>query len=162
MGMAKPRRSHEGIDAVLHITGLTLLFFTLFVMVCAYDGRVRAVSDSDPPSRLFSLGGVFGMGRPMVEVTWRTACAGLFGLGALGICDLLYARRTKARYFALHVICNAWISILCVPDLYNIFKDPVATLTRRETTNHWPTSLVFSIHVYHMLFFRNEYDAMVI
>ena len=36
-------------------------------------------------------------------------------------------------------------------------SDPIPALTLRETVNHWPTSLVFSIHLYHMLFFNNLY-----
>lgn len=95
------------------------------------------------------------MDRPIVEVAWRTTCAGLYGLAALGVCDLCYARFTKARYFALHVIANSWIAVLCLPDMYLILTDPVHTLSQRVSPNHWPTSLVFSIHVYHMLFFRN-------
>ena len=61
----------------------------------------------------------------------------------------------KARWFALHVIANAWISLLCLPDLYAIATDPIAALVERYTVNHWPTSLIFSVHLYHMLFFRN-------
>jgi hypothetical protein len=60
-------------------------------------------------------GGVYGFQRPTIEVAWKTALAGFIGLGALATCDLLYARHTKARFFALHVICNLWISLLCVP-----------------------------------------------
>ena len=75
------------------------------------------------------------------------------GVLALGVCDLVFARRTKGRYFALHVICNVWISVLSAPDLYQTFSDPLVALAQSEV-NHWPTALVFSIHVYHMLFFK--------
>jgi len=91
----------------------------------------------------------------VVEVVWRTVCAGLLGIGALMVCDVFYARHTQARWFALHVIANAWISLLCLPDLIYIFAHPVEALSQRHSTNHWPTSLVFSVHLYHMLFFRN-------
>ena len=59
---------------------------------------------------------------------------------ALAVCDVLYARHTKARWFALHVIANGWIALLCLPDLYAIATDPLDALTKRETVNHWPTS----------------------
>ena len=54
--------------------------------------------------RIFS--GVFGYYRPTSEVVCQTTIAGVIGLGALGVCDLVYARHTKARWFALHVIAN--------------------------------------------------------
>ena len=85
----------------------------------------------------------------------RRMRAGLFGVAALGLCDVFYARHTKARWFALHVIANGWIALLCLPDLFLIATDPLRAMTVRETVNHWPTSLVFSVHVYHMLFFSN-------
>ena len=149
MGVAKP------IVTSLTIMGLTLFWFTTYAIVSAVNGHVPSVTKGDVPSRIFAFGGVFGMQRPVVEVVWRVFCAALFGIGALGICDLFYARHTKARYFALHVICNGWIALLCLPDLYAIMTDPLGALSRRETVNHWPTSLVFSIHCYHMLFFSN-------
>jgi len=139
----------------LSILGLTLAWFTTYAVLCAVNGNIPSVTEREAPSRLFAAGGVFGMQRPVVEVAWRVWCAGWVGLAALGVCDIFYARHTKARYFALHVICNGWISVLCLPDLYKIATDPVNALAHRETVNHWPTSLVFSIHVYHMLFFRN-------
>ena len=137
---------------VLTIVGLSFFWFTTYAIMCAVNGTV---TEPDVPSRLFSMGGVFGMNRPTIEVVWRTTCAGLYGMLALAVCDVFYARHTKARYFALHVICNAWISLLCVPDLYLILTDPIHALSQKVTTNHWPTSLVFSIHLYHMVFFRN-------
>lgn len=135
----------------------SLAWFSTYVIACAVNGKVPQYTavTSDVPSQLFSYGGVFGVQRPTIEVIWRVTCAGFLGLGALGVCDILYARHTKARYFALHVIANIWISLLCLPDLYAIFTDPLPALTQRETVNHWPTSLVFSIHVYHMLFFKD-------
>ena len=45
--------------------------------------------------------------------------------------------------------------MLCLPDLFIFATEPIHALAERETVNHWPTSLVFSIHMYHMLFFRN-------
>ena len=134
---------------------LRLAWVSTYAVMCAVNGKVPSVTDSEAPSRLFAFGGVFGVDRPMVEVIWRVVCAGLFGVAALGLCDVFYARHTKARWFALHVIANGWIALLCLPDLFLIATDPLRAMTVRETVNHWPTSLVFSVHVYHMLFFSN-------
>ena len=140
----------------LAITGLSALWFTTLMIVVAVRGHMPSVTAREMPSSLFSFGGVFGMQRPTLEVIWRVTCAGLLGVGALGVCDVVYARRTKARWFALHVIANAWIALLTLPDVWFIVSDPITAL-KTKTTNHWPTSLVFSVHVYHMLFFRNLY-----
>ena len=132
-----------------------MAWFTTYAVLCAVSGKLPSVTGRDVPSRLFAFGGVFGMHRPVVEIIWHVVNAALFGIGALGVCDLFYARHTEARWFALHVIANGWIALLCLPDLYAIGTDPLNALIERQTVNHWPTSLVFSVHCYHMLFFRN-------
>merc|ERR1719345_588590 len=101
----------------LTFLGLALAWMGAFVIVCVQNGAAPRLTESDVPSRLFAMGGVFGMQRPTVEVVWRTTCAGLMGVAFLGVCDLLYARHTKARWFALHVIANGWIAMLCLPDM---------------------------------------------
>jgi len=97
---------------------------------------------------------VLGVNRPINEVVQEIAIAGLLGMAALGICDVLFALKTKGRWFLLHTIANIWISLLCLPDLWFLISDPLTALAERRTI-HWPTSLVFSVHVYHVLFFRN-------
>lgn len=72
----------------------------------------------------------------------------MLSLAALGVLDVLFARHTKARYFFLHVIANLWISLLCLPDVWWILTDPLAALASHQTI-HWPTAIVFSVHVYH-------------
>ena len=153
--MASTKQQTSIMQDGLIWAGLSIFWLTTYAIVCAVNGKMPAVTDREIPSSLFSIGGVFSMDRPVLEVVWRTTCAALFGIAALGICDLCYARYTKARWFALHVIANAWIAVLSLPDLYLILTDPVHTLSQRVTPNHWPTSLVFSVHVYHMAFFRN-------
>jgi len=90
------------------------------------------------------MGGLYGQQRPIPEVAGITTCAGLLGMAALGFCDFVYARYTKARWFALHVIANVWISLLCLPDLAFIVADPLGALAEHRL-NHWPASLIFSV-----------------
>lgn len=157
--MRSPRRarasSRPALTRAPPCPSRSLFWFSTYVIICAVNGSFPWVTESDAPSRLFTWGGVLGMQRQPLEVTWRVFCGGVFGMTALGGCDILYARHTQARYFALHVICNAWISLLCLPDLLYVVSDPVNALKQRETVNHWPSCLVFSIHLYHMLFFKN-------
>ena len=139
----------------LTFLGLSMAWFSAFLYVCVQNGvSSTSFPEVEMPSRLFALGSVYGMQRPTIEVAWRTTCAGLFGMLALGVCDLLYARKTKARWFGLHTIANLWISALCLPDCWFLVSDPITALTTRSC-NHWPTALVFSVHVYHVAFFRN-------
>lgn len=101
-----------------------------------------------PQSTLFAWEGVLGCNRPISEITRRVTEAGLLSLAALGVIDLLFARHTKARYFFLHVVANLWISLLCLPDVRWILSDPLAALASHQTI-HWPTAIVFSVHIYH-------------
>ena len=141
----------------LTFLALSMAWFSAFLYVCVQNGVTStSFPGKDLPSRLFSLGSVYGMQRPMIEVAWRTTCAGIFGMLALGVCDLLYARKTKARWFGLHTIANMWISILCLPECWFMVSDPITALTTRSC-DHWPTALVFSVHVYHVAFFCNLY-----
>ena len=70
------------------------------------------------------------------EVLRHTVLASLLGIGALAVCDLTYARHTQARYFALHVIANLWISLLALPELCFMLTDPIAAMSEGRT-NHW-------------------------
>ena len=134
--------------------GLCVFWIAFLLILCAVNGLTPTMTEGGRgPSKLFLIGGVYGVSRPAIEVTWRTTAAGLLGLGALGVCDLAYAQHTRARYWALHIITNMWITLLCLPDLWYVVSDPVNAL-RESRVDHWPTALVFSIHVYHMAFFR--------
>ena len=151
MGARQPGMS--ALTSTLSITGLALAGLSTYAVVCY--ANAPETNALEAPVRVFSWGGVLGMNRGAIVVTWNTLLAALTGVAALGVCDLIYARHTKARYFALHVICNVWIAALCIPDCIFLFTDPLSAL-RESAVNHWPTALVFSIHVYHMCFFENE------
>eukprot|EP00304_Pavlova_gyrans_P006898 CAMPEP_0206047602 /NCGR_PEP_ID=MMETSP1466-20131121/21656_1 /ASSEMBLY_ACC=CAM_ASM_001126 /TAXON_ID=44452 /ORGANISM="Pavlova gyrans, Strain CCMP608" /LENGTH=286 /DNA_ID=CAMNT_0053422621 /DNA_START=16 /DNA_END=876 /DNA_ORIENTATION=+ len=75
-------------------------------------------------------------------------------MAALGVLDVTCARHTKARWFFLHAWANLAISLLCLPDLFFVVYDPLVALASRETI-HWPMALVFSVHVYHVAFFKD-------
>jgi len=105
------------------------------------------------PSAIFAWEGVLGCQRPISEVALRVTQSGLLSMAALGILDITMARHTKARWFFLHVWANVWIALLCLPDITFVFTDPLAALAKRQTI-HWPMALVFSVHTYHVLFFK--------
>lgn len=153
-GPAEPGSCAPGpASSWLQMFGLAAAVTTTYLIACAATGDIPALTDNSVPVRLFQMSGLYGMDRRYVEVAWQTTQAGIVGMAALGICDLVYARRTQARWFALHVIANFWISLLCMPDLYFVLSNPVEAIKTR-TTGHWPTAIVFSVHLYHMFFFR--------
>lgn len=147
--MAPPKKDISALAAVLWTVGLSVAGLLTYAAVAA-----PVASHPGVPPALFSWGGVLGMQRGTVAVAWHTGLAGLVGIAGLAVVDVLYARHTRARYFALHVVCNIWISVLSIPDMWFVLTDPLTALATSEI-NHWPTALVFSVHVYHMLFFPN-------
>uniref|UniRef100_A0A7S3RI03 TLC domain-containing protein n=1 Tax=Emiliania huxleyi TaxID=2903 RepID=A0A7S3RI03_EMIHU len=143
------------------IVALSLSWLGALLALChRVNGGAKGFSREGEPgtaaplARLLAMGGLYGQQRPYLEVAGVTACAGVLGMVALACCDFVYARHTKARWFALHVIANVWISLLCLPDLAFMAADPLAAL-KEHRLNHWPASLIFSVHVYHMAFFKN-------
>lgn len=109
---------------------------------------VTSSAACDLPSSLFAWQGVLGCHRPIAEVALRVVQAALLSMAALGVIDMLFARHTKGRYFFLHACANLWITLLCLPDVYWILTDPLGALASNQAI-HWPTSIVFSVHVYH-------------
>jgi len=97
--------------------GLSLTWLGTLFAVCYFLNGADAFSREGVAGQLFSMGGVYGHKRPILEVAFTTVCASVLGLVALGVCDFLYARHTKARWFAVHTIANLWISVLCFPDV---------------------------------------------
>ena len=137
----------------LTLLSLYALFNALFVAAAlrfngpdAFNPRVKS------PYGLFAVGGVYGHSLGTENVILHTVTASVFGIAALAFCDLVYARHTQARWFGLHVVANLWITMFCIPDVAFMLADPLGALADGRT-NHWPTSLVFSVHLYHMLFF---------
>ena len=131
----------------------TSLFAFLFMSTCYLINGPAALTRKGHRGSLWAIGGVFGEQRPVLEVIKTTVSSGLIGMCALGVIDLAYARYTQARWFALHIAANAWIAMLCLPDLWIVLSSPIEAL-QDKSVGHWPIALVFSIHVYHMLFFR--------
>ena len=78
-------------------------------------------------------------------------------LALLGLVDLVRpwtpVRHPGSRYFFLHTVCNAMISVACLPDLARALLSPVAALVG-PTLTVFPMAAVASIHIYHVLFFR--------
>jgi hypothetical protein len=133
------------------IVALSLSWLGALLALChRVNGGAKGFSREGEPgtaaplARLLAMGGLYGQQRPYLEVAGVTACAGVLGMVALACCDFVYARHTKARWFALHVIANVWISLLCLPDLAFMAADPLAAL-KEHRLNHWPASLIFSV-----------------
>lgn len=85
-----------------------------------------------------------------LAVVKDTAFWCLVGMVGLAVVDVVAARRWKARYFFMHSIMNAIITILVLPDSWRIISDPLGALEHKVCSSV-PLGLVFAIHFYHML-----------
>jgi hypothetical protein len=68
----------------------------------------------------------------------------------LALCDLVAPRR--ARWFFLHTVANAGITLLSTPDLWRFLSSPLSGYTQEWTTTQ-PFALGNALHIYHVLFF---------
>jgi len=155
IGSARAQLSRPAVaEAVRALTALSFGFSFGFVLLCySINGLDAFRPQGHLKNSLFALGGVYGQALGTLQVIRHTVLATLIGICSLAFCDYVYARHTKARWFGLHIIANFWISVLCLPGVWLMLYDPLYAL-REGRTNHWPTSLVFAVHVYHMLFFK--------
>lgn len=67
------------------------------------------------------------------------------GMAILKIADEAVFKAENGHYFALHVIANAAITILCLPDVYFMVTEPVKALSTKEPSFISPR-LVFSMY----------------
>jgi len=73
--------------------------------------------------------------------------------GALGA--TLKSDRTGG-YFALHVLCNAYVSVVHLPDVVHVYRDPVraATVPPGGTTNCDGIMAIAALHMWHIIAYR--------
>jgi hypothetical protein len=71
---------------------------------------------------------------------------------------LIFLFSKKGRWFQLHALVNTIVSKLVINDVYEIIKNPY--IGYRLLDNHIPSNLIFYLHLYHLLAFRNltKYD----
>ena len=80
------------------------------------------------------------------EIMSSTFYSFLGGIVVLAILDFLFARNFKGRYFVLHVVANAAITITCLPDTYLVFTDTVRAVSSTKAS-YVPMGFVFAIHI---------------
>ncbi len=71
-----------------------------------------------------------------VDVHHLLQCLLLFA-----VFDLLFASRTKARWFVLHLFANALVVVSAWPDVVTTLRDPANAIVGREYSV-WPTYFV--------------------
>ena len=107
-----------------------------------------------PISPIFQPSGIFhGFNEDITLV--------LLNLVLLGVVDVIRPYTLfgspGSRYFVLHAIINATISVACLPDLKRALISPVTALVG-PTLTAYPMAAVASIHIYHALFFNLSWD----
>lgn len=65
---------------------------------------------------------------------------------------LQWFRDATGRFFALHVLCNLYVTIVHLPDVLLTYLDPLRACA--AVTNVDGTAVVAALHAYHMLFHR--------
>eukprot|EP00750_Incisomonas_marina_P008781 INCI15695.1.p1 GENE.INCI15695.1~~INCI15695.1.p1 ORF type:complete len:303 (+),score=36.52 INCI15695.1:187-1095(+) len=72
---------------------------------------------------------------------------------AIGVLDVLFARNSKARFFALHALVNAIVTTMAIPDLIKTAFDPVKSMQGR--CNVIPAYMILTLFIYHVTCFKN-------
>lgn len=84
---------------------------------------------------------------------------------SLYLCDkyIIYNEPSKIRWFLLHFIANLFVTIVSFNGFILCVKDPVNCMNSKKFPNSdflfspaslWPISMINSIHIYHMLFYK--------
>tara|TARA_B100000780_G_C21066225_1_gene428741 strand:+ start:580 stop:912 length:333 start_codon:yes stop_codon:yes gene_type:complete len=76
---------------------------------------------------------------------------------AIGVLDLTMARRSKARFFALHALTNSIVTLLATKDAVSAMVDPLTAM--EGACNVTPAYMVLTLFIYHITMFKNvPYD----
>eukprot|EP00756_Hemistasia_phaeocysticola_P003082 Hpha_TRINITY_DN12057_c1_g2::TRINITY_DN12057_c1_g2_i1::g.140934::m.140934 len=108
------------------------------------------------------------------SIPWPTASTDLWAalvwvvltLGVLVFVDTMLAytflrRSNKGHWFALHAIANAFVVIFAAPDVFYTLQDPNNAISmvgcddRLFACNDVATSIIWAVHLYHILFYQN-------
>jgi hypothetical protein len=77
----------------------------------------------------------------------------LLSILALAVFDVLVARFTKARWFAVHAVANAWVVSFAAGDMLRVLADPFQS--GLGPYSMLPLEMIIAVHVYHMVAFSN-------
>jgi hypothetical protein len=76
---------------------------------------------------------------------------------AIGVLDALMARRSKARFFMLHALVNAIVTVKSTGDMVSSMVDPMKSM--EGPTNMVPAYMILTLFIYHVTMFKNvPYD----
>ena len=78
---------------------------------------------------------------------------------AIGVLDLIMARRSKARFFMLHALVNAIVTIKSTGDMVNSMVDPMKSM--EGPTNMVPAYMILTLFIYHVTMFKNAVRRVV-
>ena len=71
-----------------------------------------------------------------------------------GVFDFVYAHRSKARYFAIHVLANSIVVATTLPSMWFMLSDPANAIQSSRYSSMALCSNL-AIHIYHMTMFDN-------
>lgn len=84
-------------------------------------------------------------------------------LVVLGVFDMVFARASRGRWFLVHSFANSLVCLTAIPSLIAVLTDPMNAVNPEVFGDSsifgngsvWPLTIVNSVHVYHMIAFRD-------
>jgi len=86
---------------------------------------------------------------PTIAFRLTVALLGLFSI------DMIFARKSPARWFILHAVYNFICAFLAFPDVFMAFTNPTRSMDHGPFST-LPFYVVVSVHLYHMIAFRSQ------
>eukprot|EP00756_Hemistasia_phaeocysticola_P009295 Hpha_TRINITY_DN14862_c0_g2::TRINITY_DN14862_c0_g2_i1::g.170408::m.170408 len=84
-------------------------------------------------------------------------------LVVLGVFDVIFARKSRGRWFFVHSFANLLVCITAMRSMFGVLSDPINAVNVKvfhDTSlfgdaSVWPLTIVNSVHLYHMVAFRD-------
>eukprot|EP00756_Hemistasia_phaeocysticola_P042473 Hpha_TRINITY_DN16972_c1_g4::TRINITY_DN16972_c1_g4_i1::g.55823::m.55823 len=81
----------------------------------------------------------------------------------LGVFDVVFARKSKGRWFFVHSFANALVCLTALRSMVAVLMDPMNAVNSEVFNDSsvfgdasvWPLTIVNSVHLYHMVAFRD-------
>jgi len=78
----------------------------------------------------------------------------------MGVVDVLFCRRIKARWMALHFLANVVVVVTTLWDLVSAADNPVLSCVG-HASSQVPTHMIVALHMYHLLVFECGFDDVL-
>jgi len=130
--------------------------FSLALLVRRWDEWLNASHDHNEEHEKADGSGVLTIGSSRPQTADQLVRGAASCLAFLTSVDLLLARRMSddtSRYFLLHTMANAVISLSSAREMFRVLRDPIGEAL--GTCNVLPTYMIPCLFIYHLSCFKN-------